>query len=157
MTWIDIIDKFVSVQFSSCFFSGHTDADLMKIKYLKKKFEDEKEAKIKQIEDEKLAKIKQILLIASLSGVGLLAILTIVIIVFFHKLKKTKGKLIEARAEVHQLNSAHKKDLQIAAGLVSEGKLVIVIVSVCFLYDKPTFVRLSDECGRRRLRGYLRK
>ena len=113
------------MQFSSCFFSGHTDADLMKIKYLKKKFEDEKEAKIKQIEDEKLAKIKQILLIASLSGVGLLAILTIVIIVFFHKLKKTKGKLIEARAEVQKLNSAHKKDLQIAAGLVSEGKLVI--------------------------------
>ena len=99
----------------------------MKIKYLKVNFEDEKEATIKQIEDEKLTKIKQILLIASLSAVGLLAILTIVIIVFSHKLKKTKGKLIEARAEVQKLNSAHKKDLQIAAGLVSEGKLVLSI------------------------------
>ena len=106
----------------------------MKIKYLKVNFEDEKEATIKQIEDEKLTKIKQILLIASLSAVGLLAILTIVIIVFSHKLKKTKGKLIEARAEVHQLNSAHKKDLQIAAGLVSEGKLVIVMHSICLFF-----------------------
>ena len=105
----------------------------MKIKYLKVNFEDEKEATIKQIEDEKLTKIKQILLIASLSAVGLLAILTIVIIVFSHKLKKTKGKLIEARAE-QKLNSAHKKDLQIAAGLVSEGKLVIVMHSICLFF-----------------------
>ena len=121
----------------------------MKIKYLKKNFEDEKEAKIKQIEDEKLTKIKQILLIASLSAVGLLTILTIVIVVFSHKLKKTKGKLNEARAEIQKLNSAHKKDLQIAAGLVSEGKLVKYVF---FMTNKPIFVRLSDEYGRRRLR-----
>ena len=99
------------------FLPGHTNQDIMKIQHLKEKFEDEKDS-------EEIAKIKQILLIASLSAVGLLTILTIVIIVFSHKLKKTKGKLNEARAEIQKLNSAHKKDLQIAAGLVDEGKLV---------------------------------